>query len=335
MPLPLIVPIVMGTLGLFGIGKTVKAKVDVKKAKSINADAKDIIDRAKHRQAMHKNYSKRVLKSLANMKLDVLAVSMAKFIQSFEKLKNVELTESKGIEELNQIKKFVEEIKETKEMTEFASSYFTGSIAGLGFGALAAWGAYGATTALACAGTGTAISTLSGIAATNATLAWIGGGTLAAGGAGVAGGATVLGIMVAGPAIAIMGIVIGAKASKMLDDASSNLAIAKKTSKQVDLVCLKLDDMKKRAQNLRKLIKKVDLHFKESINNFDAVIKERGTNWNNYNVEQKKLVFNCVKLAQLIKVLLDIPILTESGDLSSEYKLNVEEAENTFLDFKH
>ena len=42
------------------------------------------------------------------------------------------------------------------------------------------------------ASTGTAISTLSGAAATKATLAWLGGGALAAGGFGVAGGVVVL-----------------------------------------------------------------------------------------------------------------------------------------------
>lgn len=49
------------------------------------------------------------------------------------------------------------------------------------------------------ASTGTAISTLSGAAATKATLAWFGGGSLAAGGFGVAGGGIVLaGIGIAG-----------------------------------------------------------------------------------------------------------------------------------------
>ena len=54
---------------------------------------------------------------------------------------------------------------------------------------------------LGTASTGTAISTLSGAAATKATLAWLGGGTLAAGGLGVAGGAVVLGVLCAGGAL--------------------------------------------------------------------------------------------------------------------------------------
>lgn len=53
---------------------------------------------------------------------------------------------------------------------------------------------------LGTASTGTAISTLSGVAATKATLAWLGGGALAAGGLGVAGGAVVLGAITVGGA---------------------------------------------------------------------------------------------------------------------------------------
>ena len=64
-----------------------------------------------------------------------------------------------------------------------------GSIAG---GSLAI-GSWALVTTLGSASTGAAISGLSGVAATNATLAWFGGGALAAGGAGMAGGMAVLG----------------------------------------------------------------------------------------------------------------------------------------------
>ena len=63
------------------------------------------------------------------------------------------------------------------------------------------------------AGTGTAISALSGAALTKATLAWLGGGALATGGLGVAGGAIVLG------AVGVAGA-YGAK--KLYDKATKN-----------------------------------------------------------------------------------------------------------------
>ncbi|MFI5617591.1 hypothetical protein [Streptomyces sp. NPDC051567] len=78
-----------------------------------------------------------------------------------------------------------------------------GGAAGVAAGGAAAYGAFTAAALFGAASTGTAISTLSGVAATNATLALLGGGTLAAGGAGMAGGALLLTGMVAAPAAAL------------------------------------------------------------------------------------------------------------------------------------
>ncbi|MGI2258817.1 hypothetical protein [Shewanella sp. GXUN23E] len=66
-------------------------------------------------------------------------------------------------------------------------------------GGASAVGAWAIVSLVGSASTGTAIATLSGVAASNATLAWFGGGALAAGGAGMAGGAAVLGGIVALP----------------------------------------------------------------------------------------------------------------------------------------
>lgn len=74
-----------------------------------------------------------------------------------------------------------------------------GGAAGAATGTALAYGTFTAAAAFGTASTGTAISGLSGVAATNATLAALGGGSLAAGGAGVAGGVIVLGAIVAAP----------------------------------------------------------------------------------------------------------------------------------------
>lgn len=81
-----------------------------------------------------------------------------------------------------------------------------GAIAGAGAGGAAAgFAVYGGVMALGAASTGTAISSLAGVAATNATLAAIGGGSLAAGGLGMAGGTMILGGAVCAPVLAIAG----------------------------------------------------------------------------------------------------------------------------------
>ena len=84
---------------------------------------------------------------------------------------------------------------------EAARQSVTGAGAGFTAGAavasMAPTAAMWVATTFGTASTGTAISTLSGAAATNATLAWLGGGALAAGGGGTAAGTALLAM--AGP----------------------------------------------------------------------------------------------------------------------------------------
>ena len=103
-----------------------------------------------------------------------------------------------------------------------STTAYLGKIAGAGVGgAAAAYAVYGGVMALAAASTGTPIAALSGAAAYNAAMAAIGGGSLAAGGFGMAGGAMVLGSVVAAPIIAIAGWAYAAHAEEALKDARS------------------------------------------------------------------------------------------------------------------
>lgn len=78
-----------------------------------------------------------------------------------------------------------------------AASAGAGFAAGAAVACVAPTAALWVATTYGVASTGTAISTLSGAAASNAALAWLGGGTLAAGGGGTAAGGALLAL--AGP----------------------------------------------------------------------------------------------------------------------------------------
>jgi len=81
-------------------------------------------------------------------------------------------------------------------------------VAGVGAGATASAITLGLISTYATAGTGVAISSLSGASATSASLAWIGGGSVASGGFGVAGGTifltTGVGVVIVGVTAAVM-----------------------------------------------------------------------------------------------------------------------------------
>jgi hypothetical protein len=86
---------------------------------------------------------------------------------------------------------------------------------GAATGSMAVVGAWSLVAMAGTASTGTAIGTLSGAAATSATLAWFGGGSLVAGGAGMAGGEVVLAVIAFLPVIACWGFFAHRKAKKI------------------------------------------------------------------------------------------------------------------------
>ena len=81
------------------------------------------------------------------------------------------------VEELGVAAFTQEDLAEMEEFSHFAGKIVSGGATALGSGALVGVASYGGATMFASASTGTAISSLSGVAATNATLAWFGGGT--------------------------------------------------------------------------------------------------------------------------------------------------------------
>ena len=106
-------------------------------------------------------------------KLFVLNSTVAGFLDTFTKIKNVDFKESEGLEELSKLHIDESEFKEMRSMVNFSGSIAGGAALGTTSGALVAFGAYGSAQALACASTGTAIASLSGAAATNATLVFM------------------------------------------------------------------------------------------------------------------------------------------------------------------
>ncbi|WP_424535107.1 hypothetical protein ACOZ38_33750 [Sphaerisporangium viridialbum] len=124
--------------------------------------------------------------------------ALVPFSEVFSRLKNVDLAELATIGSLVEADLSDVELREVQvDAVGTVAALVGGVAAGAGIGALT----YTAVGALAAASTGTAISALSGAAATSATLAWLGGGSLAAGGGGVAAGTMVLTGIVAFPVV--------------------------------------------------------------------------------------------------------------------------------------
>ena len=322
MPIPLFFIAAGAGTALFGVG--IKAGIDQKEANDTNHASEYKVKHAKEKANESRKNCGAAIDKLGERKVEVLDGSIKKFISEFEKLNHVELSESKGLNELQKLVLDKKSFADLKDLQGMASSLAGGLASGAMAGALTAFGAYGAAGALATASTGTAIASLSGAAATNATLAFFGGGSLAAGGLGMAGGTAVLGGLVAGPALAVLGVVMGAKASKNLETANTNWAKAKEFEEEMKTAADLCNGIRRRSAMFNRFLIRLQTVFDPLIYQMTEIIKERGTDFRIYTDEEKKVIASAMSLAGAIKAVLDTPILDDDGNLTKESGIVIE-----------
>ncbi|MFT8871617.1 MAG: hypothetical protein ABF868_04920 [Sporolactobacillus sp.] len=305
---------------VLGAGKSVKAGFDQKDANETNKQAQYLITTSTEQVNEFRKRSGDAITNLGKEKIKVLEQSIKPFVYAFEQLHNVEISNSVGLEELQKFSIDKQAFEQLKEMQTMASSIVSVVASGAAIGAITAFGAYGGAMAFGAASTGTAIASLSGVAATNATLAFLGGGALSVGGMGIAGGTMVLGGLVAGPALAVMGFVVGAKASANKDKAYSNLAQAKEYQEEMKTVKVVCKNIRRRAAMFERLIIKLNAIFEPLVYSLEQIIVSSGTDYSIYTLKQKNTVASAMSIAGAIKAVLDTPILTEDGKLTNRSK---------------
>ena len=319
MPFPFILgPLAAAAAAAYGIKKGFDAHETNSRAEDINMNAKKAL-------GIQQNYLNKArldaqgqLKLVGKKKIYVLQYDIKPFVESYGKIKNIKFKDSTGLEELSHFTITEGELQELSQVTELFPAAASGAVEGMGAGALTAFGAYGAVSIFGTAGTGAAITGLSGAAATNATLAWLGGGTLAAGGMGVAGGTMVLGGLVAGPALAIFGSVMNSKAEENLEKALKNRAKAEKFIEEMKLVEGRCINIGHRSGYFVKLLTELDEVFQPLINRLEKIVNSGRTDYRDYNDYEKKVVAMARATAGAVKAVLDTPILTEDGAVTTE-----------------
>ncbi len=316
MALPLLFIGAAVATGAVGGTKTIKAVSDNSKAGQINEIANQSIESARDELDRQRKEVGKALESLGKEKLTILNRNVTDFVTTFEKIKNIDFQSSIGLEELKNLHIDQNTFQELKELGSFALGVAGGAAAGAVGGALTAVGAYGAAMTFATASTGTAISTLGGAAATNATLAFFGGGSLASGGLGMAGGMYVLGGLVAGPALMVMGMITEAKSKAKLEKALSNKAQADEIVESLNAASVQCSAIRRRTYMFYNLLAHLDALFLPQIWNMQDIVENEGVDYRAYTLESKKAIAAAASTACTIKAVLDTPILTTEGELT-------------------
>lgn len=144
-----------------------------------------------------------------------------------------------------------------------------GSAAGAGAGfatgaavaSMAPTAAMWVATTYGVASTGTAISTLSGAAATNAALAWLGGGAIAAGGGGTAAGGALLALAgpigwgVAGGTLLVSIALFAKKKFENREAKQEALSAVQQNTAFVNRMSAEIDDLLRRSVSLREMLR--------------------------------------------------------------------------------
>lgn len=332
MAIPLIIGVGAAALGLY---KGAKAIIDNNDANEINESAQSIVQDAERRLENSREECQKALTDLGQRKVDTLQLNVKNFLDAFNKIQNVEFQRDGGLDNLNLREFDTNSLTDMAESVSFVLSSGLGVTGGAVSGALTAFGAYSGTMAFAAAGTGTAISSLSGAAATNATLAWLGGGTLASGGMGVAGGTIALGALAAGPALLVAGWYMGSKAEGKLNDARSNKEQAEKFAADMNVSIALTTGIRNVAAKANDILSELRKHARRNLNELISFTEAQGFDYRNYSVDAKTCVMKNVKVMQVIKAVLDTPILDTDGHLLGDAAIRLDNCQKTISnDFK-
>ncbi len=183
---------------------------------------------------------------------------------------------------------------------------------------LAAYGAYTGVGMLASTAGGVAIAELSGVAATNATLAWLGGGALSVGGFGMVGGMAVFGGLVAGPALAILGAMSADEMEEKLEKAKAYYSQVEEAVKKADAIIDQFQAIEKMAKLFTRQIAKCDALLFSLSQDAIATMKKHNYDTSRYNQKEKDQLCVTVSTLMTLSAFLKVPIIDKDQKLQEK-----------------
>lgn len=296
------IPVVLAGVALAAGAKGIQSIENaVQKLNSANEVSKEIEE--KHKLNVQYFTSKQTdvtnfLDKLGKKELEIFS-TFEKFSDLIEKIQNRPIF--KGYSN-NDIKIPEYDPKKLKEVSLGAGLFLSG-IGSAAVGTLGAIAASGVTTtvisALGVASTGTAITTLKGIAATNAIYAALGGGALSMGGAGMAGGAIVLGGATLGIGLLAGGFLFEKYVLSTCEKVEETVKQMNKAAGEMNKICKHLDQLKLVGTKFNGTLTLVNRLYKEHLEKLSKIV-DRKQDWFLFTDEEKLITENTVLLVGIL-----------------------------------
>lgn len=282
-------------------------------------EANEKVERVNYRHTLNFNRYKEtsdetvsVLDDLGNLEFEILAsfkgfADLLECVQGRPEFKPLDLD---GVELPKYNHKDIEEISIGATALKTALGSAAAGVAG---GIAASGATTAAVTAFCTAGTGAAISGLSGVAATNATLAALGGGTIAAGGGGMALGATVLGGATLGAGLLVGGIIINICGDNVAEKADQAERDMKKAEKAIDKICKYFNELRPLALEFKSNLEKVYSIYRKTVDELSIIIlHQKKYDYEAFTVHEQIVMKNAVDLVGLLRYMCKIKLIEQA-----------------------
>ena len=306
------IPLILGAIALgsaaFGAVKGAEGVGNMNEAKEIGERAQKRHSDAVSELKADWEATNELAEEYGQLQLDVMMSTIGRFVDFIEgNIGKAKQSEKKFLEGLEGIS--VQQIKEYKAAAVEAEEFFKGGAKAIGAAAAGYGGAMSLATSVGVASTGTLIGGLSGATAWNATLAWLGGGSLVSGGGGMALGSLVLGGITVGPAVLIGGFVLAGEGEKALTK-------AREYNAQVNTAITKIEAAKDFMQQVRQRITELQGVF-ECLNKSAILGLQELESLPSFNKNRDASKFQ--KVALFVKALAEMmktPVLDSEGQLN-------------------
>jgi hypothetical protein len=311
MVLPLVPAVLIGAGVVTGAGGVVlglKGGYDIKKANSRIQEAGSRYDQERRRLEAHELVTNESLKALGTRQQQayhLVVERMIAFLRRHEK----QVSESEKL--------LVDGLESTpgavalgvalgQDSISWMRGIVRSAVTGVGINA----GITTAVTSFAAASTGTAISTLSGAAATSATYAFLGGGSLATGGGGMAVGAAALNFVTIGPAILVSGLLVAGQGEKAKTKACENEATINVAIAEMQETKAKFDAIVARAEELEELLDQLVVRGRSALDLLESEPFDPSHHAARFQ--------QALTLTMAVRDVASTQVVDESGDLNEE-----------------
>ena len=329
MPLPFILGAAAAVAGAAGIGTGVHGAKKMKEANDTMKSAQAQHERNQARFEKQNASTNAIMDRLGKLELEILD-SFQKFSDTFEKIQNRPQFKEYSQEGVTLPQYDPEELKKVSVGAGVLLGGLGGAAMGTAGGFAASGAAAAAVMALGTASTGTAIASLSGAAAVNATLAALGGGAIAAGGGGMALGSAILGASTLGVGLLVGGIIFNFTGGKLSDKADEAWAQMKRAEKEINRICNYLKDLSQTANSYIAALLKVNQIYQKHLNWIDMVVNTQGKqDWLEFTEDEQMMVENTVLLVALLYKMCQVKLVEKAAsqnDLNTINKQAVQES---------